>query len=111
MLARRDAALIIGDVALFLDDAAADVQKIDLGEVWTRSTGLPFVYAVWAGWPGAVTPDDVAAAAARPRRGRRAVGRGRGAPTIRTTPAGRRSAAGTCAIISGTIWATTSSKG
>jgi chorismate dehydratase len=61
MLARADAALIIGDVALFLDHAAAGVQKIDLGQLWTESTGLPFVYALWAGWPGAMNPEDVAA--------------------------------------------------
>jgi chorismate dehydratase len=111
MLERADAALIIGDVALFLDhttvrlkpdttgdavrlkpdttddDTAGDdsirmeaeaapagrsakavaerppasIRKIDLGELWTHSTGLPFVYAVWTGWPGAVGPDDVAA--------------------------------------------------
>jgi predicted solute-binding protein len=60
MLERADAALIIGDVALFLDHEAAGVQKIDLGEVWTRATGLPFVYALWAGWPHAVTPEDIA---------------------------------------------------
>ena len=59
MLARADAALIIGDVALFLDESAA--AKVDLGELWTRSTGLPFVYAVWTGWPGAATADEVAA--------------------------------------------------
>src|SRR5205823_376000 len=57
MLARCDAALIIGDVALFADRGnvpltpdppdvvARAVEKIDLGEVWTRATGLPFVYA------------------------------------------------------------------
>ncbi len=61
MLTRADAALIIGDVALFLDHAAAGVQKLDLGELWTESTGLPFVYAVWTGWPDAVTPRHVAA--------------------------------------------------
>ena len=37
------------------------IQKIDLGALWTETTGLPFVYAFWAGWPGAVTPRDVAA--------------------------------------------------
>jgi chorismate dehydratase len=58
MLARADAALIIGDVALFLDPQPS-IQKIDLGELWTTSTGLPFVYAVWAGWPGALGADDV----------------------------------------------------
>ena len=61
MLERADAALIIGDVALFLDHEAAGVRKIDLGEAWTVATGLPFVYALWAGWPGAVSPADIAA--------------------------------------------------
>ena len=61
MLERADAALIIGDVALFLDHQAAGVQKIDLGETWTSVTGLPFVYAVWTGWPDAVAPEDVGA--------------------------------------------------
>jgi chorismate dehydratase len=83
MLARADAALVIGDNALFLDggrvglkpdltagsngpDAASageevEVQKIDLGESWLRLTGLPFVYAFWAGRPGALSPEDVAA--------------------------------------------------
>jgi len=61
MLARADAALIIGDTALFLDHAAAGAMKIDLGEVWTDMTGLPFVYACWTGWPGALTREDVAA--------------------------------------------------
>jgi len=35
--------------------------KVDLGETWTGLTGLPFVYAFWAGRPGALTSDDVAA--------------------------------------------------
>lgn len=61
MLAGADAALIIGDVALFLDHEAAGVRKIDLGEEWTGMTGLPFVYACWTGWPGAVSPEDVVA--------------------------------------------------
>src|SRR5262249_47564276 len=29
--------------------------------LWTKSSGLPFVYAFWAGWPHAVTPADVRA--------------------------------------------------
>ena len=57
MLQAADAALIIGDNALFLDPPA--IEKIDLGEVWTRTTGLPFVYAFWAGSPEALTPADV----------------------------------------------------
>jgi len=60
------AAVIIGDVALFLDPSAicnpqSAIQKLDLGALWTRSTGLPFVYAFWAGWPDAVTPEQVEA--------------------------------------------------
>ena len=58
MLARADAALIIGDNALFLDPRS-DIRKVDLGELWTETTRLPFVYAVWAGWPGALTPEEV----------------------------------------------------
>jgi chorismate dehydratase len=68
MLAAADAALIIGDAALFLDHTSFagpggtnPVQKIDLGELWTRSTGLPFVYAVWTGWDGTLMAEDVAA--------------------------------------------------
>jgi chorismate dehydratase len=100
MLAHNDAALIIGDHALFTDTSqltvrsrqltalhepststlhpsndgqlAADGQRstvncqlpfetIDLGEVWTRMTGLPFVYAFWAGRPEVLTRDDVLA--------------------------------------------------
>jgi chorismate dehydratase len=67
MLTKADAALLIGDAALFLDahtigvNSGMDrVEKTDLGAVWTRMTGLPFVYAFWAGRPGPVTADDVA---------------------------------------------------
>src|SRR5204863_8746380 len=65
MLAMADAALLIGDNALFLDNESQpgghSLEKIDLGEVWTRMTGLPFVYAFWAGRPDVLTADDVAA--------------------------------------------------
>lgn len=61
MLAHADAALIIGDNALFLDHESAGVRKLDLGEEWTAMTGLPFVYACWTGWPDALTRQDVAA--------------------------------------------------
>jgi chorismate dehydratase len=54
MLAACDAALIIGDPALFLDHDAIGVQKIDLGAEWLALTGLPFVWAMWVGRPGAV---------------------------------------------------------
>lgn len=59
MLERADGALIIGDRALFLDHDAAGAQKIDLGETWTAVTGLPFVYAFWAGRAGVIAPAEV----------------------------------------------------
>jgi predicted solute-binding protein len=59
MLARADAALIIGDIALLLEHERAGVEKLDLGQLWTAFTGLSFVYAVWTGWPDAVTLTDV----------------------------------------------------
>jgi chorismate dehydratase len=66
MLAHCDAALLIGDNALFQSPVASrqspvSVEKIDLGDVWTRMTGQPFVYAFWAGPPDALAPADVAA--------------------------------------------------
>ena len=100
MLAHNDAALIIGDQALFADASQLTVHRrqstalrepststphrsregqlstlgqlstvncqlpietIDLGDVWTRMTGLPFVYAFWAGRPEVLTRDDVLA--------------------------------------------------
>jgi chorismate dehydratase len=60
MLAGADAALIIGDIALFLEPGEG-VRKIDLGALWTETTGLPFVYAFWAGWPEALTPAEAEA--------------------------------------------------
>jgi chorismate dehydratase len=56
MLASADAALLIGDPALFLDPASVDAEKIDLGLAWRAMTGLPFVWAVWAGRAGAASP-------------------------------------------------------
>ena len=50
MLARADAALLIGDPALFAKPATG-VEKIDLGAAWTDLTALPFVWAFWAGGP------------------------------------------------------------
>jgi chorismate dehydratase len=65
MLSRCDAALIIGDKALFLEpqrgSTARQLEKIDLGEAWRRMTGLPFVYAFWAGPAQALSRDDVKA--------------------------------------------------
>lgn len=61
MLTRCDAALLIGDPALFLDPAARGLLKVDLGGEWVKLTGLPFVWAFWAGRAGLLAPDGVAA--------------------------------------------------
>jgi chorismate dehydratase len=60
MLAAADAALLIGDPALFTDHRALGLEKVDLGLAWTAMTGLPFVWAFWAGRPGAASPSVVA---------------------------------------------------
>lgn len=49
MLVANDAALIIGDPALHLDPDALPYQILDLGAEWIKWTGLPMVFAVWAG--------------------------------------------------------------
>jgi chorismate dehydratase len=61
MLRDCDAALVIGDNALFADPDAHGLTKVDLGSEWTAMTGLPFVYAFWAGRPGLAAPEDAAA--------------------------------------------------
>jgi len=46
----HDARLVIGDAALLLgsgERAAGYDYEYDLGEMWKRWTGLPFVFAVW----------------------------------------------------------------
>jgi chorismate dehydratase len=60
MMNACDAALVIGDNALFADHESLGLEKIDLGEEWIGMTGLPFVYAFWAGRPGAVRGEDIA---------------------------------------------------
>lgn len=44
--AQADAVLMIGDRAMNIDTSAY-VANWDLGEEWTRETGLPFVFAMW----------------------------------------------------------------
>ncbi len=53
MLAVADAAVLIGDIALELDRTRYRV--LDLGQVWTEWTGLPFVYACWTGRVNAIS--------------------------------------------------------
>lgn len=55
MLVSNDAALIIGDPALHLDPEALPYETLDLGAEWIRWTGLPMVFAVWAGGKEALT--------------------------------------------------------
>ena len=57
MLADADAALVIGDPALY---ARTDAECLDLGEGWQALTGLPFVFAFWAGRMGVLTAAHVA---------------------------------------------------
>ena len=69
MFQECDAALIIGDPALYLDPAGHGVEKIDLGREWTAMTGLPFVWAFWAGRPDALPAEAVDALAEARDRG------------------------------------------
>jgi chorismate dehydratase len=69
MLRRCDAALLIGDPALFLDHERLGAEKIDLGEQWKTLTGLPFVWAFWAGRRDALSPAAVSALIAARDRG------------------------------------------
>lgn len=60
MLASADAALVIGDAALFKTKSAG-AMYLDLAEEWRDMTGLPFVFAVWAGREKAISLDDTQA--------------------------------------------------
>lgn len=69
MLARADAALLIGDPALLalenrptIEGLAGPCLWIDLAEQWIARTGLPWVAAVWAVRPEALGPSTVTAA-------------------------------------------------
>jgi chorismate dehydratase len=55
-LLRADATVRIGDKALF-EPLALGLHVHDLGEVWSRETGLPFVFAAWAARAGVVDPE------------------------------------------------------
>jgi chorismate dehydratase len=57
MLRRADAALLIGDPALYFDGPA---RRVDLGQAWYDATRLPFVFAFWAARPDALGDADVA---------------------------------------------------
>jgi chorismate dehydratase len=55
MLQSADAALIIGDPALRIDPTRLPYYWYDLGAEWVEMTGMPMVFAVWAGRPGVAT--------------------------------------------------------
>ena len=61
MLRTADAALVIGDPALRIEmrqGARRVCESVyDLGAEWVQMTGLPMVFAVWAGRKGLVTPE------------------------------------------------------
>jgi chorismate dehydratase len=59
MTREYDAGLLIGDPAFDANHEALGLTKIDLGEEWTRMTGLPFIYAAWTGRAGAISAGDV----------------------------------------------------
>lgn len=70
MLEDADAGLIIGDPALHLDPGALGNHVLDLGAEWTALTGLPMVFAIWAGRKEAITPEVEAVFQASYRFGR-----------------------------------------
>ncbi|MCZ7579331.1 MAG: menaquinone biosynthesis protein [Fimbriimonadaceae bacterium] len=47
MLSTHDAAVLIGNKGLA--ENAEGAVELDLGDEWTRATGLPFVWALWVG--------------------------------------------------------------
>jgi chorismate dehydratase len=66
MLATNDAALLIGDPALLAREARTSIDAahpgllwLDLATLWRELTGLPWVAAVWAIRPAALTPDGI----------------------------------------------------
>ena len=57
MLVDAEAALLVGDQAL--NNYKANRNRIDLNDEWTDLTGLPFVYAFWAGREITITQNDI----------------------------------------------------
>jgi chorismate dehydratase len=57
MLSACDAALLIGDAALHVSPAELAYEWLDLGQEWFTLTGLPMVFAAWAGKPGFAARD------------------------------------------------------
>ncbi len=57
MLSECDAALIIGDPALHIEPEQLPYRTLDLGAEWVAWSGLPMVFAVWAGKREHLTAD------------------------------------------------------
>ena len=57
MLEDADAALLIGDSALRIEPESLPYETLDLGAEWFSLTGLPMVFAAWAG-TFAARPDE-----------------------------------------------------
>lgn len=70
MLVENDAALVIGDPALHLEPEALPYRTLDLGAEWVAWSGLPMVFAVWAGHTQFLTEDAAEAFRASYRWGR-----------------------------------------
>ena len=67
MLEHADAALLIGDPALLAREARLEIEAavgpctwLDIAHEWHTRTGLPWVAAVWAARPEALTPATAA---------------------------------------------------
>jgi len=68
MLGGADAALLIGDPALLAREHRAEIEAaagpclwLDVAQLWRQHTGLPWVAAVWAVRPEALTPENISA--------------------------------------------------
>jgi predicted solute-binding protein len=59
MMRDSDAALVIGDPALRLDPEKLPWRWLDLGSEWTDWTGLPMVFAAWAGRKEALEQPEI----------------------------------------------------
>jgi chorismate dehydratase len=70
MLLENDAALVIGDPALRLEPETLPYLTLDLGAEWVAWSGLPMVFAVWAGHSQFLTDDAAEAFRASYRWGR-----------------------------------------
>ena len=55
MLRQADAALLIGNAAMLFRPLG--LRVLDIGQAWRDLTGLPAVFALWAGAPDLLTPD------------------------------------------------------